>query len=65
MRSLKVLGLACWNTYKFLIDVSESVKHWAWASKIRKFGTFVIFLRLPFGMLGFVAKGLIRWVIET
>jgi hypothetical protein len=36
----------------------------AWESKAGKFGTFVIFLGLGFGMLGFVAKGVIQWVID-
>ncbi len=35
----------------------------AWESKAGKFGTFVIFLGLAFGMLGFVAKGIIQWAI--
>ena len=35
----------------------------AWASKAGKFGTFVIFLGLAFGMVGFVAKMLIQWAI--
>jgi hypothetical protein len=33
-------------------------------SKAGKFGTFVIFLGLAFGMLGFVAKGVIQWAID-
>ena len=33
-------------------------------SKAGKFGTFVLFLALAFGMLGFVAKGVIQWIIE-
>ena len=35
----------------------------AWESKAGKFGTFVIFLGLAFGMVGFVAKYLIQWVL--
>ena len=35
--------------------------HLAWESKAGKFGTFVIFLGLAFGMVGFVAKGIIEW----
>jgi len=37
----------------------------AWESKAGKFGTFVIFLGLAFGMVGFIAKGVIQWLIET
>jgi hypothetical protein len=33
-------------------------------SKAGKFGTFVLFLVLAFGMLGFVAKQVIIWVME-
>ena len=31
-------------------------------SKAGRFGTFVLFLALGFGMLGFVAKGVIQWM---
>lgn len=33
-------------------------------SKAGKFGTFVLFLALGFGLLGFVAKSVIRFFIE-
>lgn len=33
-------------------------------SKAGKFGTFVLFLVLAFGMLGFVAKQVIIWVMD-
>jgi len=36
----------------------------AWESKAGKFGTFVLFLGLAVGMLGFVAKFVIEWIIE-
>ncbi|MEQ1518032.1 MAG: DUF2788 domain-containing protein [Usitatibacteraceae bacterium] len=32
-------------------------------SKAGKFGTFVLFLVLAFGMIGFVAKGIIKMVM--
>jgi hypothetical protein len=35
----------------------------AWESKAGKFGTFIIFLGLGFGMVGFVAKYLIQSVM--
>jgi hypothetical protein len=35
------------------------------ASKAGKFGTFVLFLVLSFGMLGFLAKNVIQWVLEN
>ena len=37
----------------------------AWESKAGKFGTFVIFLGLAFGMVGFIAKGAIQWLIDA
>ena len=36
----------------------------AWEAKAGKFGTFVLFLGLAFGMVGFVAKYLIQWVLD-
>lgn len=35
----------------------------AWESKAGKFGTFVLFLGLAFGMVGFAAKYLIQWAL--
>ncbi len=32
-------------------------------SKAGKFGTFVLFLVLSFGMVGFLAKSVIQWLI--
>ena len=32
-------------------------------SRAGRFGTFVLFLVLSFGMVGFLAKSLIQWVI--
>ena len=36
------------------------VGHLAWESKVGKFGTFILFLGLTFGLVGFVAKFLIE-----
>ena len=33
-------------------------------SKAGRFGTFVLFLGLAFGMVGFAAKFVIQWVLE-
>jgi hypothetical protein len=33
-------------------------------SKAGKFGTFVLMLVLGFGMLGFIAKQVIAWLLE-
>jgi Protein of unknown function (DUF2788) len=47
----------------FMLYMLFIIAHLAWESKAGKFGTFVIFLGLAFGMTGFVAKFLIQWVI--
>ncbi len=36
------------------------VGHLAWESKVGKFGTFILFLGLTFGLIGFVAKYFIQ-----
>jgi hypothetical protein len=36
------------------------IGHLAWESKAGKFGTFILFLGLAFGMVGFVAKYFIK-----
>ncbi len=33
-------------------------------SKAGKFGTFVLFFVLAFGMLGFIAKNVIQWLLD-
>ena len=48
----------------FMLYMLFIVLQLAWASKAGKFGTFVIFLGLAFGMLGFIAKGIIQWWID-
>lgn len=53
-------GIAAFMLYMLFI-----IGQLAWESKAGKFGTFVIFLGLAFGMVGFIAKGVIQWLIET
>lgn len=48
----------------FMLYMIFIIGHLAWESKAGRFGTFVLFLALAFGMLGFVAKGIIHWVIS-
>ena len=45
----------------FMLYMLFIIGQLAWESKAGKFGTFVIFLGLAFGMVGFVAKGIIEW----
>ena len=45
----------------FILFMVFIIGHLAWQSKAGKFGTFVLFLGLAFGMVGFVAKYLIQY----
>ncbi len=55
-----MIGVGAFMLYMLFI-----IGQLAWESKAGKFGTFVIFLGLAFGMVGFIAKGVIQWLIET
>jgi hypothetical protein len=48
----------------FMLYMLFIIGQLAWESKAGKFGAFVIFLGLGFGMVGFVAKYLIQWVMD-
>lgn len=48
----------------FMLYMLFIIGQLAWSSKAGKFGTFVIFLGLAFGMVGFVAKFVIQWILE-
>lgn len=52
-------GVAAFMLYMLFI-----IGQLAWESKAGKFGTFVLFLGLAFGMVGFAAKFVIQWVLE-
>jgi hypothetical protein len=45
----------------FMLYMLFIIGHLAWESKAGKFGTFVLFLGLAFGMVGFAAKFVIQW----
>ncbi|MHB8948874.1 MAG: DUF2788 domain-containing protein [Rhodoferax sp.] len=47
----------------FMLYMLFIIGQLAWESKAGKFGTFVIFLGLAFGMIGFAAKYLIQWAM--
>ncbi|MEY8875337.1 MAG: DUF2788 domain-containing protein [Leptothrix sp. (in: b-proteobacteria)] len=47
----------------FMLYMLFIVANLAREAKAGRFGTFVLFLVLSFGMLGFVAKSLIAWVL--
>lgn len=48
----------------FMLYMLFVIGHLAWESKAGKFGTFVLFLGLGFGMVGFIAKTGIQWFLE-
>jgi hypothetical protein len=48
----------------FMLYMLFIIGHLAWESKAGRFGTFVLFLALAFGMVGFAAKFIIQWVLE-
>ena len=52
-------GIAAFMLYMLFI-----IGQLAWESKAGKFGTFVLFLALAFGMLGFIAKTGIQCFLE-
>jgi hypothetical protein len=52
-------GLGAFMLYMLFI-----IGQLAWDSKAGRFGTFVLFLGLAFGMVGFIAKFVIQWLIE-
>ena len=47
----------------FILYMLFIVFNLAMESKAGKFGTFILFLVLSFGMLGFLAKNLIQWLL--
>ncbi len=46
----------------FILYMLFIIGHLAWESKAGKMGTFILFVVLAFGMLGFVAKNVIAWL---
>lgn len=48
----------------FMLYMLFIIGQLAWEAKAGKFGTFVLFLGLAFGMVGFAAKFVIQWVLE-
>ena len=47
----------------FMLYMVFIILQLAWESKAGRFGTFVLFLSLGVGLLGFAAKGLIKYFI--
>ena len=53
-----------WGVGAFILFMVFIIGQLAWESKAGKFGTFVIFLDLGVGFLGFLAKFIIQWWLE-
>ena len=49
-----------WGVGAFILFMLFIIGEIAWRSKAGKTGTFVLFFVLAFGMLGFIAKGIIQ-----
>ena len=47
----------------FMLYMVFIILQLAHESKAGKFGTFVLFLALGFGFIGFIAKGIIKWLL--
>ncbi|MBH9575525.1 DUF2788 domain-containing protein [Inhella proteolytica] len=47
----------------FMLYMVFIIAQLARESKAGKFGTFVLFLALGFGLLGFAIKGVIKWIL--
>lgn len=47
----------------FMLYMVFIIAQLARESKAGKFGTFVLFLALGFGLLGFAIKGVIKWLL--
>ena len=45
----------------FILFMLFIIGHLAWESKAGRFGTFVLFLGLGLGFVGFLAKFVIQW----
>lgn len=49
----------------FMLYMLFIIGHLAWESKAGRFGTFVLFLGLGLGLVGFAAKFVIQWFITS
>ena len=53
-----------WGVGGFIVFMLFVIASLAKESKAGKFGTFILFFVLAFGILGFVAKNVIQWVLK-
>ncbi|MDC8783832.1 DUF2788 domain-containing protein [Roseateles koreensis] len=50
-----------WGVGAFMVYMIFIIFQLARESRAGRFGTFVLLLGLGFGMVGFIAKGIIKW----
>jgi len=53
-----------WGIGAFMLYMVFIILQLARESKAGRFGTFVLLLGLGFGLVGFAAKGLIKWFLS-
>ncbi len=53
-----------WGIGAFILYMVFIIGQLAWKSKAGKFGTFVMFLGLGMGFIGYLAKVVIQWWME-
>jgi hypothetical protein len=57
------LGLT-WGIGGFIVLMLVIIWNLARESKAGRFGTFILFFVLAFGILGFVAKSVLQWLLK-
>jgi hypothetical protein len=55
---------ATWGVGAFMLLMLAIIGQLAYEAKAGKFGTFVLFFVLAFGLLGFVVKNILQWVLK-
>lgn len=53
-----------WGIGAFILYMVFIIAQLAWKSKAGRFGTFVLFLGLGVGFIGYLAKVVIQWWLE-
>ncbi|WP_028312091.1 DUF2788 domain-containing protein [Derxia gummosa] len=53
-----------WGVGGFILLMLAIIANLARESKAGKFGTIILFVVLAFGILGFVAKNVLQWVLH-
>ena len=62
-KEMTELGMT-WGIGAFMLYMLFIIGNLAKNSNAGRLGTFVLFFVLSFGMLGFVAKGIITWLLK-